>query len=65
MLLLYEKIFSLEVQPVVRSRAKVIKKVVVCFSLWMSSHCVKDEIHTFGHDFSAVQYIKKYLANSA
>ena len=45
--------------------SKAIKKVVVCFALWISSHCVKDEIHAFGHDFSVVQYIKKYLANSA
>ena len=26
---------------------------------------MKDEIHAFGNDFSVVQYIKKYLANSA
>lgn len=65
MLLWYENIFFWKVQSVVGSRTKVIRKVVVCFALSMSSHCVKDEIHAFGHDFSVVQYIKKYLANSA
>lgn len=65
MLLWYENIFFWKVQSVVGSRTKVIRKVVVCFALRMSSHCVKDETDAFGHDFSVVQYIKKYLANSA